>query len=114
MNSRKQMLRIIKRRKKRKTEWRRKARYLRRLRIQLIEKLGGQCAVCGDREDLEFDHIDPKTKRYSSHKLSWAQRLFRYRKEIAEGKIQLLCADHNRCKGFKSMARYRELLGIPF
>jgi len=27
--------------------------------------LGGRCVRCGATEDLEFDHIDPSTKRFT-------------------------------------------------
>jgi hypothetical protein len=31
----------------------------------LIELLGGKCVRCGSTDDLEFDHIDPETKRFA-------------------------------------------------
>jgi hypothetical protein len=31
----------------------------------LINMLGGTCVRCGTTEDLEFDHIDPATKRFA-------------------------------------------------
>jgi 5-methylcytosine-specific restriction endonuclease McrA len=34
-------------------------------RAELIEMLGGRCVRCGAVEDLEFDHIDPTTKRFA-------------------------------------------------
>lgn len=36
-----------------------------RRRVQLIELLGGKCVRCGSTNDLEFDHIDPETKRFA-------------------------------------------------
>lgn len=44
------------------------ARYHRR-REEAIEQLGGKCTACGSTEDLEFDHIDPKTKTGDTGKL---------------------------------------------
>ena len=29
----------------------------------LIERLGGKCVKCGTTENLQFDHIDPNTKK---------------------------------------------------
>jgi hypothetical protein len=34
-------------------------------RKRLIEMLGGKCARCGSAESLEFDHIDPSTKKFT-------------------------------------------------
>lgn len=31
-------------------------------RLQAIKRLGGKCAECECTTDLEFDHIDPKSK----------------------------------------------------
>tara|TARA_A100001234_G_C12489914_1_gene327275 strand:+ start:101 stop:526 length:426 start_codon:yes stop_codon:yes gene_type:complete len=35
----------------------------------LIDYLGGKCVSCGTTENLEFDHIDPNTKRYNVSKV---------------------------------------------
>jgi hypothetical protein len=34
-------------------------------RARLIEMLGGKCVRCGSTDRLEFDHIDPATKRFA-------------------------------------------------
>jgi hypothetical protein len=34
-------------------------------RAQLVKMLGGRCVRCGATEDLELDHIDPSTKRFT-------------------------------------------------
>jgi hypothetical protein len=61
-------------------------------KLEYIDILGGKCFVCGDIEDLEFDHIDPKTKLFSITKfLSYT------REDVLEElkKCQLLCkTDH--------------------
>jgi hypothetical protein len=45
--------------------------WLRRRRLEGIERLGGRCIECGGVEGLEFDHIDPATK--ITHNIwSWA------------------------------------------
>src|SRR5690349_14793964 len=58
--------------------------------------LGGECVRCGATEDLQFDHIDPSTKRFaigSSMSRAWA--------ELVEEalKTQLLCPPCHREKG---------------
>lgn len=30
-----------------------------------LDELGGQCARCSSTENLEFDHIDPRTKNFN-------------------------------------------------
>lgn len=44
-----------------------KDRYHRRRR-EAAEFLGGRCVDCGVTENLEFDHIDPKTKLFTLSK----------------------------------------------
>jgi 5-methylcytosine-specific restriction endonuclease McrA len=64
-------------------------------RAKLIEMLGGCCVRCGAIEDLEFDHIDPSTKRFavgSSMSRAWDVL-------VAETlKCQLLCRPCHREK----------------
>lgn len=57
-------------------------------RAAAIEKLGGRCVHCGKTEDLEIDHIDPKTKELEVGKL-WSVSAVRFWAEIE--KCQLLC-----------------------
>ena len=35
----------------------------------LFDYLGGKCVSCGTTENLEFDHIDPNTKRFNVSKV---------------------------------------------
>ncbi|AIX31442.1 hypothetical protein Syn7803US40_98 [Synechococcus phage ACG-2014f] len=37
----------------------------RQQRLRMIEHLGGKCVGCGTTEQLQFDHIDRKDKKYS-------------------------------------------------
>lgn len=66
------------------------------MRAEMIAQLGGKCVWCGETRDLEFDHIQPRD--YSARRLSWLQRINRYREEMKEGKIQLLCRSCNARK----------------
>lgn len=55
-----------------------------------IEKLGGRCNQCGTEEELEFDHINPATKKYLIGQLLRGSRT-RLDEELT--KCQLLCRD---------------------
>lgn len=67
-----------------------------RLRAELIAKLGGKCVRCGATEEIEFDHIHGRDWEPRLH--SQLQRLQVYAREIAAGKIQLLCGTCNLAK----------------
>ena len=57
-------------------------------RAELIKMLGRVCVRCGATEDLEFDHIDPSTKRFavgSDMSRAWDELVAEARK------CQLLC-----------------------
>jgi hypothetical protein len=64
-------------------------------RAKLVDMLGGRCVRCGAIEDLEFDHIDPTTKRFavgSSMSRAWDVL-------VEEAlKCQLLCRSCHREK----------------
>jgi hypothetical protein len=65
-------------------------------RAQLIEMLGGVCVRCGTTEDLQFDHIDPKTKRFAV-----CSDLSRPWNELVDEvlRTQLLCCSCHQAKG---------------
>lgn len=75
----------------------RQRRWRLRLRGRLIQKLGGKCAECGSIVDLEFDHLE--RREWKSKDLWSDQRVKRYEREAAEGKLQLLCGACNKAKG---------------
>jgi len=53
-----------------------------------IDHLGGKCAVCGSSDQLQFDHIDSKTKSFSiGEKLTYTKEVVL--EELK--KCQLLC-----------------------
>jgi hypothetical protein len=68
----------------------------RQRRAQLIEMLGGRCVRCGTTDDLEFDHIDPATKRFVV-----CSNLARPWNDLVEEALrcQLLCRSCHRAKG---------------
>ena len=62
--------------------------YRRKLRERDIEHLGGVCIRCGSNENLEFDHVDPKTKSFNLSNFSGPRSVF-----LTElDKCQLLCS----------------------
>lgn len=70
-----------------------------KIQSALHDELGGQCALCGETHDLEFNHIYKRDWKPS--KLNRYRRMLRYRREAKEGLISLLCSDCNK--------RYRPL-----
>lgn len=64
-----------------------KARYKKR-REEVIIKLGGECKNCHSVDNLELDHIDPKSKFNTIARLSSASEVI-FQAEVA--KCQLLC-----------------------
>lgn len=57
--------------------------------------LGGKCAICGAEDQLQIDHIDPSTKRFSLSK-GWGKPWLDILSELA--KCQLLCRICHRNK----------------
>jgi 5-methylcytosine-specific restriction endonuclease McrA len=66
-----------------------KARYAKRMKLA-IEELGGQCVECASTNELQLDHIDPKTKEFNVSRLT-NRSLATFLKELE--KCQLLCFD---------------------
>ena len=65
-------------------------------RLRMVEHLGGKCVGCGTTENLQFDHIDRKTKEYSvCKKLGISDEKLL----IEVNKCQLLC---KKCHEVKS------------
>ena len=60
-----------------------------RIKQELVEILGGKCAVCGSSSNLEFDHIDSSTKIIAISD-GLASRSEQFVREEAK-KCQLLC-----------------------
>jgi hypothetical protein len=59
---------------------------------KIFDMLGGCCAKCGSKDNLEIDHIDPSEKSFSVSKM-WSIREDLFIDEI--GKCQLLCHKHH-------------------
>jgi len=60
--------------------------WMKRRRDGAFMLLGGRCNICGSRDRLELDHVDPRTK--ASHKI-WTWSVYRILQELS--KCQLLC-----------------------
>jgi 5-methylcytosine-specific restriction endonuclease McrA len=78
-----------------------------KLRCEMIQLLGGKCVQCGSVEDLQMDHKDPSTKKYSLNQL-----VFRTHETfLAEvAKCQLLCGD---CHIEKSKVEHNKRMMEP-
>lgn len=64
-------------------------------RRRAIKHLGEKCAICGNLESLEFDHIDPITKTYTiARASSLSEKIFW--EEV--NKCQLLCKPCHNAK----------------
>lgn len=70
----------------------------RKIRKELVERLGGKCVVCGSTENLSFDHINPSSKEKTISKI-WCYSKEKLEEEIT--KCQLLCS---RCHNNKTLA----------
>lgn len=70
--------------------------YARRIKAELIERLGGKCELCpcADPDALEFDHIDGRD--WTVNRLSYSARLAKYQREAEDGLLRLLCGPCNR------------------
>jgi 5-methylcytosine-specific restriction endonuclease McrA len=70
------------------------AKYMKRRiaerRARAVEQLGGKCILCGSTENLEFDHIDRRTKACSIGKL-WTYSEEKLQAELR--KCQILCRE---------------------
>jgi len=85
--------------------------WARRTRAQLITELGGQCALCGTSDNLEFDCITPLGDAH--HKYDTSQRMSFYRQQHAANNLQLLCTDCNNDKSHTTdRAHWRYLWSI--
>ena len=59
-------------------------------RVQMIEKLGGECVRCHSTERLEFNHRDPKEKEFNILQI-WDSSWEKIYAEL--DKCELLCHD---------------------
>lgn len=63
-----------------------------------IRQLGGKCSKCGSDKNLEFDHIDPKSKSFTIGKAIVSVSEEKLQQELK--KCQLLC---KKCHEEKSL-----------
>jgi 5-methylcytosine-specific restriction endonuclease McrA len=71
--------------------------WARKKRAELIELLGGQCALCGSTDNLEIDHINGRTWLVRKVDPSWRVSIYwaEYRSGVP---LQCLCGDCNTAK----------------
>ena len=75
-----------------------RAKRYHRGRAKLIEELGGACVKCGKKYSLEFHHKNGCRTWVARQTSRWV-RLARYKREAAEGLIELLCGKCNKEAG---------------
>lgn len=70
--------------------------YARKIREELIAKLGGKCALCpcDDVTQLEFDHKHGSV--FVLRMLSYSARMAMYKREYEAGELRLLCKPCNK------------------
>jgi 5-methylcytosine-specific restriction endonuclease McrA len=69
-----------------------KLRRYARFKAKAFKLLGGECVVCGSKEDLQFDHKNPSEKSFGIS-ANWDRAWSVIRKELK--KCQLLCRTHH-------------------
>ena len=65
----------------------------RRDRAALVKRLGGQCALCAETENLQFDHTEGRD--WKLHRVNAFTRLRIYELEASNGLLRLLCISCN-------------------
>lgn len=73
-------------------------RYRTKRRNEYIQRLGGSCVKCGTTRDLEFDHVDPTTKKFAISAAITRYGAGHVDTEEELKKCQLLCRKHHREK----------------
>lgn len=77
------------------------ARYKRR-KVQALSLLGNICVLCGNQENLEFDHKERITKKATIADI-WSANEKRFWEEVA--KCQLLCISCHRKKTLEDLGQ---------
>ncbi len=74
--------------------------YNEQVRLEAVAVYGGECAVCGSRADLEFDHVnnDGREHRKTETPQAMFRRIARAGARLTDWDLQLLCPDHHRSK----------------
>ena len=71
-------------------------------REEAFKLLGGYCVRCGNEDNLEVDHIDPRAKAFDIFSRTWSMPHVKFLAEIA--KCQLLCRACHRDKSNREMS----------
>ncbi len=81
----------------------------RKRKAKAIARLGGKCVRCNCGADLQFDHIDPRTKSFDVSK-NWGVKEERFWAEV--DKCQLLCRDCHKIKNREDVISGKAKRGI--
>lgn len=81
------------------------------LKEEAKQKLGGKCEICGTTENLEFDHIDPATKKHTIGNLNCSMES--WWNEV--DKCRLLCKEHHKMVSDAEMSAKQDYwLSLPY
>lgn len=69
-----------------------------RIRNEVLDLLGGKCAICGSKDNLELDHINPEEKKFDCGKLL-SVSMAKWDEEVK--KLQILCKECHSVKSVK-------------
>lgn len=88
-----------------------------KIKLALIEELGGRCVECGfdDIRALDIDHIDPKKKTTHRTGYTWGRRIKDWLAN--KGNLRLLCANCRRIhtwvqRGFGKQIPHHQSPGV--
>ena len=70
-------------------------------KLEILNHLGNKCKKCNSLENLEVDHIDPTTKKYTI--LEMTHNNNKFREELS--KLQILCENCHHQKTFMEQAQ---------
>ena len=85
-------------------------RYHKRRKDAIIY-LRNKCVVCGSESELELDHINPSSKRFSIAKM-WSINKKSFWEEVE--KCQLLCKTHHKLKSDEELSHKIIFRGISY
>ena len=75
-------------------------------RQDMLDYMGGRCVNCGSEEELEFDHIDWRTKSFTIGRLYGLHKLESVYEELK--KCQILCNPCHRDKTKQDLQEQRK------
>ena len=84
--------------------------YAHRVKADIIAELGGCCALCGATDALTLDHVNPRTRTWSTRAKGLYGSALAYRKDFKAGLLQVLCAHDNSTKNARPWTEFLDLV----